>query len=111
LPSEVQDHDVAKRARARLGFLQAIEHAPNDAELQGDIARDGGNLLARYQLGARFLLAGQYAAGMDQFLTILKADRKFNDDLGRRSLVDAFRIVPDTDLVGDYRRRMTSLLF
>jgi putative thioredoxin len=111
LPSEVQDHDVSRRARARLGFLQAIEHAPNDGELQADIARDGGNLLARYQLGARFLLAGQYAAGMDQFLTILKADRKFADDLGRRALVDAFRIVPDADLVGDYRRRMTSLLF
>jgi putative thioredoxin len=111
LPSEVQDHDLAKRARARLGFLQAIEHAPGDGELQADIARDSANLLARYQLGARFLVGGQYAAGMDQFLTILKADRKFSDDLGRRALVDAFRIVPDADLVGDYRRRMTSLLF
>lgn len=111
LPGEVQDHDVARRARARLGFIQAIEHAPGDGELQTDIAQNSGNLMARYQLGARFLLAGQFAAGMDQFLTILKADRKFADDLGRRALVDAFRIVPDADLVGDYRRRMTSLLF
>ena len=111
LPSEVQDHDVARRARARIGFLQAIDHAPSDGDLQADIAQDGGNLLARYQLGARFLLAGHYAAGMDQFLTILKADRKFNEDLGRRALLDAFRIVPDADLVGNYRRRMTSLLF
>ena len=111
LPGEVQDHEVARRARARLGFIQAIEHAPGDGELQADIAQNGGNLMARYQLGARFLLAGHYAAGMDQFLTMLKADRKFADDLGRRALVDAFRIVPDADLIGDYRRRMTSLLF
>lgn len=111
LPGDVQDHEIARRARARLSFIQAIEHAPGDGELQADIAQNNGNLMARYQLGARFLLAGQYAAGMDQFLTILKADRKFSDDLGRRALVDAFRIVPDTDLIGDYRRRMTSLLF
>jgi putative thioredoxin len=111
LPAEVQEHDVTRRARARVGFIQAIEHAPGDAELQTAIAQDAGNLLARYQLGALFLLAGQYAAGMDQFLTILRSDRKFNDDLGRRALIDAFRIVPDAELVGDYRRRMTSLLF
>ena len=111
LPGDVQDHEIARRARARLSFIQAIEHAPGDGELQADIAQNNGNLMARYQLGTRFLLAGQYAAGMDQFLTILKADRKFSDDLGRRALVDAFRIVPDTDLIGDYRRRMTSLLF
>ena len=111
LPNEVQDHEITRRARARLGFFQAIEDAPSDGELQSAIAHDSNNLLARYQLGALFLLAGQYAAGMDQFLTILKTDRKFNDDLGRRALLEAFRIVPDSDLIGDYRRRMTSLLF
>ena len=111
LPGDVQEHESARRARARLGFMQAVDHAPSDSQLQAAIAQDGSNLLARYQLGARFLLSGHYAAGMDQFLTILKTDRKFNEDLGRRALVDAFRIVPDTDLVGDYRRRMTSLLF
>lgn len=111
LPGEAQEHEIARRARARLGFIQAIEHAPGEQALQQAIANDGGNLLARYQMGARLLLGGQYAAGMDQFLAVLKADRKFNDDLGRRALLDAFKVVPDTDLIGDYRRKMTSLLF
>jgi len=111
LPSEVQDHEIARRARARLGFIQAIEDAPGDEQLQAQLAQDSGNLLARYQLGARFVLAEHFAAGMDQFLTILKTDRKFNDDLGRRALLEAFKIVQDSDLIGDYRRRMTSLLF
>jgi len=111
LPSEVQDHEIARRARARLSFIQAIEDAPGDEQLQAQLAQDSGNLLARYQLGARFVLAEHFAAGMDQFLTILKTDRKFNDDLGRRALLEAFKIVQDSDLIGDYRRRMTSLLF
>lgn len=111
LPSELQDHELSRRARARLGFILAVEHAPANAELQAAIDADPHNLSARYQLGTRLLLAQQYAAGMDQFLAILKADRKFQDDLGRRALLDAFRILPDADLIGDYRRRMTSLLF
>jgi putative thioredoxin len=48
---------------------------------------------------------------MDQFLAILKADRQFQDDLGRRALLEAFRIIPDEDLVGEYRRKMASVLF
>lgn len=111
LHADVQEHEATRRARTRLEFFRAIEQAPSDTELQDAIAQDSGNLLARYQLGTLFLLAGQYAAGMDQFLTILRTDRKFSDDLGRRALIGAFRIVPDADLVGDYRRRMTSLLF
>lgn len=111
LPGEVQEHEVARRARARLGFVHAVEHSPRDVDLAAAVAADPGNLLARYQLGARLLLGEQYAAGMDQFLAILKADRKFDEDLGRRALLDAFRIVPEPELVGEYRRRMSSLLF
>ena len=66
---------------------------------------------ARFPLQVAPLLGGQYAAGMDQFLAVLKADRKFNEDLGRRALLDAFKVVPDADLIGDYRRKMTRLLF
>jgi putative thioredoxin len=103
--------DAAKRALARLGFIQTVAEAPGEAELQAAIARDGHNLLARYHLGVRFLLGGDAAAGMDQFLVILKTDRKFNEDLGRRALLDAFKVVQDDELVGDYRRKMTSVLF
>ncbi len=111
LPGDAQSSDAAKRALARLSFVQAIDGAPGESELQAAIARDGANLLARYHLGVRFLLGGDAAAGMDQFLVILRTDRKFNDDLGRRALVDAFKVLDDSELVGEYRRKMTSLLF
>lgn len=111
LPGEAQEHEHARRARARLGFIQALDHAPAVAELQASVQADGSNLLARYQLGAALMLAGHFGPGMDQFLAILKADRKFEEDLGRRALLEAFRIIPDEDLVGEYRRKMASLLF
>jgi putative thioredoxin len=42
---------------------------------------------------------------------MLRRDRGFDDGLPRKSLIDAFRIVEDEDLVGAYRRKMSALLF
>ena len=85
--------------------------ADSEAELQARLHDDASDLDARHKLGALYLAVGQDKAALDQFITILRSDRKFGDDLGRKSLVEAFRIVRDADLVGDYRRQMSSLLF
>jgi putative thioredoxin len=57
------------------------------------------------------IVAGDSEAGLDQFIEMLRRDRGFEDGLPRKSLIDAFRIIEDEDLVGTYRRRMSSLLF
>jgi putative thioredoxin len=42
----------------------------------------------------------------------MRRDRKFNDDLGRRSLLQAFQLLGDADeRVAQYRKRMTALLY
>jgi putative thioredoxin len=109
--SALAEGDGAKRVRARLHFYAIADAAPSAVELQDRIAQDGKNLTARHQLGARFLNAGQASAGLDQFLTILRTDRSFENDLGRRSMLEAFRIIDDADVVGDYRRKMSAALF
>lgn len=99
------------RAVARLAFAQVAMGAPADASLRESLEANPNDLQARYQLGARSISAGQDQAALDLFLGILKADRKFEDDLGRRALVEAFKVVEDVALIGDYRRQMSSLLF
>jgi putative thioredoxin len=108
--SALAEGDAAKRVRARLHFVAVLDDAPNAVELQDAIAKDGKNLRARHQLAVRFLMAGQAQAAMEQWLMILKTDRSFDNDVGRRSLLDAFRIVEDADLVGDMRRKMSAAL-
>ncbi len=99
------------RAVARLEFAQVALRAPADASLREALAANPNDLQARYQLGAHSISAGQDQAALDLFLGILKADRKFEDDLGRRALVEAFKVVEDVALIGNYRRQMSSLLF
>lgn len=102
------ESDSAKRVQIRLDFLEIAERAPSAVDLQDAIAKDAKNLSARHQLGARFLNAGQTTAALDQFLTILRTDRKFEADLGRRSMLDAFRVIDDAEIIGDYRRKLSA---
>jgi putative thioredoxin len=111
LPPKLAEDDRARRARSQLGFARAVAGAPPRTELEARVGSHPDDLEARHQLGVRLLLDGEAAEGLEQFLEILKRDRSFGDDLGRRSLIDAFRVIEDEDLVGRYRRRMASLLF
>jgi putative thioredoxin len=111
LPANLAQDDRALRGRARLGFAALLKDAPPAAVLEAAIAADPADLRARHLLGARHLVEGDAAAGMEQFLEMLRRDRGFEDGLPRKALIDAFRVVEDEDLVGSYRRKMASVLF
>ena len=111
LPADTRDSDAAKRIAAQLQFANTVEGAADATVLSEQISNDPNDLTARYQLGAQQLLMGNFAAGLDQFLEIMQRDRQFEDDLGRKSLVAAFTLIDDAELVTRYRQRMTSLLF
>src|SRR5690606_18564020 len=101
----------ARRLRGELDFARALDGAPPREELEARIARDPADFAARDLLGVRLLIGGEAEAALEQFLHILRADRHWNDDQARKRLVAAFQVIPDEDLVGTYRRRMSSLLF
>ena len=57
------------------------------------------------------LASGDAAGGLQLFIDILQADRNWNDGLAKKRLVAAFNVLDDADLVGTFRRKMSSLLF
>jgi len=111
LPANLAADDRALRAHARLGFHALLAEAPPRATLEAAIAADPADLRARHLLGVRLLLEGEEAGGFEQFLEMLRRDRAYQEQLAKRSLIDAFRVVEDADLVSSTRRRMASLLF
>ncbi len=111
LPANLATDERAVRARARLGFVGALQSAPPQEALQATLAQDPADLKARYLLGVRQLIAGDDEAALEQFLEMLRQDRGFEDGLPKKSLIDAFRVIEDEDLVGRYRRKMSALLF
>ncbi|MET0889460.1 MAG: thioredoxin [Stenotrophomonas maltophilia] len=111
LPANLSTDDRAVRARARLEFASALQDAPAAEVLDARIAANGDDLQARHLRGVQLLLSGQDAAALEQFLDMLRRDRTYDDGRPRKLLIDAFKVIEDDDLVGQYRRRMASLLF
>lgn len=110
LPANLATDDRTVRARARLGFAALLKDAPPVEQLEAAVAADGADLQARHLLGVRHLVAGRSEEGLEQFIEMLRRDRAYADGLPRRALIDAFRVIEDEDLVGRYRRKMSSLL-
>lgn len=111
LPPKFAADDKAKRLRSQLDFARALDGAPSLAELVGRVERDPDDLAARDLLGIRLLIAGESAAGLDQFLHVLKTQRDWQDGQARKRLIAAFNVLDDADLVGTYRRKMSAVLF
>lgn len=111
LPANLDQDPRAQRARARLGFAALLREAPPMAALQSALAANPDDHQSRHLLGVRRLVEGDSEAALEQFLELLRRDRGWQDGLPRKTLIDAFKVVEDEDLVGRYRRRMASLLF
>lgn len=110
LPANLATDDRTIKARASLGFAALLKDAPPLETLEAAVAADAGDLRARHLLGVRKLVAGDAEGGLEQFIEMLQRDRHYGDALAKKSLIDAFRVIEDEDLVGRYRRRMSSLL-
>ncbi|MCJ0826007.1 thioredoxin [Luteimonas sp. 50] len=110
LPANLSTDDRAVKARARLGFAALLKDAPPAETLQAAIAANPDDLRARHLLGVQRIVAGDAEAGLEQFIEMLRRNRGFEDGLPKKALIDAFRVVDDEDLVGRYRRKMSSLL-
>ncbi len=110
LPANLATDERTIKARARLGFAALLKDAPPVEVLHAAIASDPADLRARHLLGVRQLVGGDAEAGLAQFIEMLRRDKAYADGLARKSLIDAFRILDDEDLVSRVRRQMSALL-
>jgi putative thioredoxin len=111
LPANLAEDARAKRLRNQLEFARALKDAPDTATLRARLAADANDHAARELLGVRLLLDGEAAAGLDEFLHILRTARAWNEGAAKKRLIAAFSVLDDEDLVGSYRRKMATLLF
>ncbi|MBF8270178.1 MAG: thioredoxin [Gammaproteobacteria bacterium] len=111
LPANVQMSDEIVGIRASMKFLDIVHDAPDAVAIQQMVDQDKNNLQALYQLSAHQVIAGEYETAMEQLLDIVRRDRKFGDDAGRKALLDVFTILGNSsELVKRYRTRLAGLL-
>ena len=79
--------------------------------LERDIAAEPDKTVARYQLSAIRLLQNDYAGAMEQLLEIVRRDRAFREDAGRKGLIAIFNMLgSENEMVTTYRSLLTEVL-
>jgi len=104
-------HAALPALLARAGFVEAVMARPDFAALRSALEANPADHAARHALAAHHALAGDYATALAEWLDLMRRDRRFGDELARRTLIGAFAVLGEGhELVASYRRRMASLL-
>jgi putative thioredoxin len=111
LPRDVRDETDGTRLRARLDFSAIAGDAGDRPGLEQRLQGDPDDLEARYRLAALRVLSADYEDAMESFLKIIRQDRGFRDDAGRKALLSVFELLgSDHELVSRYRRQLFNLM-
>ncbi|WP_444633013.1 thioredoxin [Cupriavidus oxalaticus] len=97
--------------RTRIEAMENAAGLPDEATLTGRIAADPRDLVARLDLARLMIARQQYEPALEQLLAIVRADRGFEDDIGRRTMLSVFEMLADRpEVVSRWRRQLSTSL-
>ena len=111
LPIELANDPEVIALRGQLRFASALEGAPSEPELVRTLSADPNDSRARYQLAAHQVVRGDYEPALENLLTLMKRDRGFEEDAGRKGMLAVFDLLGGGDLVASYRAKMMNALY
>ena len=110
VPIVADERKEADRLIARLN-LQA-GGAANEAALREKVKAEPSNIAARFELAQALAGAENYEEALNEFLTIVKTDREFQDDGARKAIIQIFEVLGSDDPLTDkYRSELAKVLF
>jgi len=126
----LMDEGDSKSALEYLEKISAIAEERTDAEpliarlhLQGGAAQDEKALRAaleadpnhvetKFNLAQALAAKGKYEEALKEYLAVVKADRKFQDDGARKAILRIFEVLgSEDDLTQKYRSELAKILF
>ncbi len=108
-PTTAQEPRV-QELLARIEFAEKAKDLPDEQTLAARISADANDLDARLKLANLYISQGRYEPALEQLLEIVRRDRGFQDDIGRRTMISVFNLLGGGELVSKYRRLLASAL-
>ncbi|SOZ35673.1 thioredoxin [Cupriavidus neocaledonicus] len=97
--------------RTRIEAMENAAGLPDAATLAGRIDADPRDLAARMDLARLMIAQQQYEPALEQLLAIVRTDRGFEDDIGRRTMLSVFELLADRpEVVSRWRRQLSTSL-
>jgi putative thioredoxin len=107
LPLEVRTEESTSGLLAKIEFAILAKNAPDIPRLEQRIKANPEDSEARYLLGVQQTLSDRYQSALEQFMELLKRDRRYRDDGARKALLAVFNMLGSGhELVTHYRRQM-----
>ena len=112
VPETKQNEAPVAAARAALEVAEQAKSLGPLTELEAKVAANPLDHQARFDLATALNAKGKRAEAVEHLLTIVKKDRKWNDDAARKQLVQFFEAWGFADPAAvDGRKRLSSILF
>jgi len=112
VPPDQQGHPGVQSV---LATIELSEKAANAGDLAGLVTRldaDPQDHQARFDLAVGLAALDRRQDALDQLLELIRRDRKWNEEAGRKQLLQLFDAWgPKEPLVAEGRRRLSSILF
>jgi len=91
-------------------FAREVVNGPGIDTMQSLLA-ENDDIEVRYKLACKYALLEQYESALEQFLEVMKKDRKYKDDGARKSMVSIFELLGSSGpLVTQFRMKISRLL-
>jgi putative thioredoxin len=112
LSSRAEQQSTYSAIRARIEAIEAASKLPPADILERRIHIEENDLQARLELAELFIARRQFENALKQLLEIVRRDRNFGGDIGRRKMLEVFEIAAgDEALVAHYRAQLSLELF
>jgi len=103
--------DAAIRLRAEINLAAELAELPPLKELEQRLAENPGDLEALLQKSRHLAAGNQYDEAMECLLEVMRIDREYEDDAGRKSLLALFDLLGgEHPSVQKYRRKLFTML-
>ncbi|HEX2010521.1 MAG TPA: thioredoxin [Roseateles sp.] len=111
LSPQAAQQDAHAALRMRMDAMEGLSGLPDEPTLSARIAADPRDLAARRDLARLLIARQQYEPALEQLLEIVRTDRTFEDDIGRKTMLSVFEMLADRpDVVSRWRRQLSTAL-
>lgn len=112
LPADIRQQPEVAGLLGRLEFLSTAKESADADTLLATLEKEPDNCEIRYQLSSLYITQAEYEKALDQLLEIMKRDRQYGDDAGRKGMLKVFEMLGGKgELVSRYRQKMASMLY
>ncbi len=112
VPEAKQNDPAVATARAALELAEQAKSVGPIGELEQKVAANPADHQARFDLAVALNASGKREEAAEHLLTIVKRDRKWNDDAARKQLVQFFEAWGFADPAAvEGRKKLSSILF